>query len=177
MSLIKLLSTVFLVAILSSCSYHSNTYPTELKNPEILTKDFLDGSSTISVRNDEIEFPKWSFRIFGKRILPKLNSEQILYVRDLERLRKLHKHQQKISRIRARNEAKIKKLKVKNETEISKLQKKIDEINNFPDEEESFSSSFGIGLYTHKYKKKGFDYIYNEKTLFWGVIKWGKRKA
>ncbi len=165
MNLIKLLSAIMLIAILSSCSYHSNTYPAELKNPEILTEDFLDGSTTISIRNDEVDIPDWSFRIFGKRILPKLKDNQKLYVMELERLRKIRKQQLKIEKIKTRDKVKRKK-----------IEKKIEKINNFPKEVKAGKSNFFLWFYTHDYKKVGYEYVYNEKALFWGLIKWGKRK-
>ncbi len=165
MNLIKLLSTIVLVVLLSSCSYHSNTYPAELKNPKTLTNDFLDGSKNISIRNDVIDIPNWSVRFFGKRILPKLNKEQKIYIRDLERLRKIKVQQRKIAKIEAKKKAKLKK-----------LEDKIEAINSFPKEVKAGKSNFGLWFYTHDYKKVGYEYEYSEKNLFWGLLKWGTRR-
>jgi len=165
MNLIKLALSIILITLLISCSYHSNIYPPELKNPKILTEKFLEGSDTISVRNDKIDFPNWSIRFFGKQVIPKLNKEQEIYMRELERLRIIRKQQ-----------LKIEKLKVNNEAKLKKLEKRIYEINNFPKHVDGMSTSWGFCMYTHKYKKVGYEYIYNEKNLFWGLIKWGKRR-
>ncbi len=165
MKLFKVSFVVIIIGFLSSCSYHSNTYPAELKDSKILTEDFLDGSSTLSVRNNEIDFPNWSFRIFGKRILPKLKEEQKLYVMELERLRKIRIQKQKIAKLNAKDEVKRKR-----------FEKKIDKINNFPKEEKAGKSNYMLWFYTHYYKKVGYEYIYSEHALFWGLIKWGKRR-
>ncbi len=165
MNLIKLVLVIVLVVLLSSCSYHSNTYSTELKNSKILTDDFLEGSKEVSIRNDVVDIPDWSFRFFGKRILPKLDGDQKIYVRELERLRKINKQQKKIERLKAKNEAKLKKYETK-----------IKVINSFPKEVKAGKSNFGLWFYTHDYKKIGYEYEYSEKNLFWGLLKWGKRR-
>jgi hypothetical protein len=165
MKIIRIILLVVFIALLSACSYHSNTYPAELKDSKILTEDFLDGSNTISIRNDEIDFPNWSFRIFGKRILPKLKKEQMLYVMELERLRKINIQQKKIAKLQAKDDAKRKR-----------YEKKIAKINNFPTEVKAGKTNFMLWFYTHDYKKVGYEYVYSEKALFWGLIKWGKRK-
>ena len=158
--------TLILVMFLSSCSFHSNTYSAELKSPKILTEDFLEGNKNISIRNDEIDFPDWSFRFFGKRIFPKLDENQKIYVKELERLRKIRKQQQKIVKL-------MTKKKIKQE----KYEKKIEEINNFPKKVDASNSNWGLWLFTRNYKKIGYEYEYDEKNLFWGLIKWGKRRS
>jgi len=163
---IKFILLIAIMILFCSCSYHSNTYPMKLKDPKILTGDFMDGSETMSVRADDIKFPDWSLRFFGKRILPKLNKEQKLYVRELERLRKIDNQQQKIEKAKAKSLAKQ-----------QKMQNKINDLNTFPEKTEDNNSNFFLGIYSHKFKRKGYDFIYNEKALFWGLIKWGKRKT
>ncbi len=165
MNLIKLVLTLVLVVLLSSCSYHSNTYSSELKNPTILSDDFMEGSKEVSIRNDEVDIPNWSLRFFGKRILPKLDDDQQIYVQELERLRKINIQQKKIER-----------LKAKKETKLKKYETKIKVINSFPKEVKAGKSNFGLWFYTHDYKKVGYEYEYSEKNLFWGLVKWGKRR-
>ena len=165
MKIIRIALAVSFLILLSSCSYHSNTYPAELKGPKILTDDFLEGNKTISIRSEDLKIPDWSFRIFGKRILPKLDKEQKIYVKELERLRQISKQLQKIEKMEAKDQAKIKR-----------FEKKIEKINNFPNEVKAGKSNFFLWLYTHDYKKVGYEYVYSEKALFWGLIKWGKRK-
>lgn len=162
---IKIISLFFMIGLFSACSYHSNIYPDELRNPRILTDDFVEASDSISIRNDTIEFPNWSFRIFGKRILPILTKNQKLYVRELERLRKIQKEQ-----------LKIEKLEAKDQVKRMKYERSIEKINNFPKEVKSGKSNFFLWLYTHDYKKVGYEYVYSEKALFWGLVKWGKKK-
>ena len=161
----KIIILALLAIMFVSCSYHSNSYPTDLKNPEILTDDFLEGTKTVSIRNDEVDFPDWSIRFFGKRILPKLKDDQKLYVMELERLRKIRIQQNKIAKLKAKDEAKLKR-----------IENKITKINNFPKDVRQGKSNFLLWFYTHDYKKVGHEYIYSEKALFWGLLKWGKRK-
>ncbi len=165
MNLIKLALSIILITLIISCSYHSNIYSSDLKNPKILTEKFLEGSDTISVRNDKIDFPNWSICFFGKQVIPKLNNEQEIYMRELERLRIIRKQQ-----------SKIEKLKMKYDVKLKKIEKRIYKINNFPKHVDAMNTSWGFGMYTHKYKKVGYEYIYNEKNLFWSLIKWGKRR-
>ena len=165
MNLIKLVLVIVLVVLLSSCSYHSNTYPAELKNPKTLTNDFLEGSKEVSIRNDEVDFPDWSFRFFGKHILPKLDEEQKIYVKELDRLRKISKQQKKIAKLIAKKEIKL-----------DKYEKKIEKINNFPQKVDASNSNWDLWLFTRSYKKIGYEYEYDEKNLFWGLVKWGKRR-
>ena len=166
MKIIRIALAVSFLILLSSCCYHSNTYPDELKGSKILTDDFLEGNENISIRNDNVDFPDWSIRIFGKRILPKLDDDQKIYVQKLERLRKIYIQQMKIAKLKAKKEAKLKK-----------YEKKIEAINNFPNEVKAGKSNFFLWFYTHDYKKVGYDYEYSEKNLFWGLIKWGKRRT
>jgi hypothetical protein len=34
----------------------------------------------------------------------------------------------------------------------------------------------GLGLFHHQKLTKGTQVVYDEKRLFWGAVKWGKRK-
>ncbi len=165
MKIIRIIILVIFVVLVTSCSYHSNTYPAELKNPKILTEEFQVGSKSISIRNDEIVFPNWSILFFGKRILPKLNGKQKVYVNELERLRLIRKQQLKLEKLNAKGEAKR-----------ERLEKKIAKINNFPNEIKSGKSNYFLWFFTHDYKKVGYEYVYSEKTLFWDLIKWGKQR-
>lgn len=165
MNLIKLVLVIVIVVLLSSCSYHSNTYSTELKSSKILTDNFLEGSKEVSIRNDVVDFPDWSFRFFGKRILPKLDEDQKIYVRELDRLRQIRKQQKKITKL-------IAKKKIK----LNKYEEKIEKINNFPKKVDASNSNWGLWLFTRNYKKIGYEYEYDEKNLFWGLVKWGKRR-
>ena len=42
--------------------------------------------------------------------------------------------------------------------------------------EETSSGSLMLGLFRHRKKTKGTETVYNEKSLFWGSVKWGKRE-
>lgn len=85
-------------------------------------------------------------------------------------------------------ETKLKVLKLKDEIEkynisiifmnkkIIEKNKEIDSLLSFYEKEKTNYGSFLLGLYSTELKTKKDSIIYDEKSIFWGAFKWGKKK-
>ena len=106
-----------------------------------------------------IDVPNWQLH-FGIFSLPVLNSAQ-------QFKRQYNRIVREIAKLENDVEVKRSQLLEKKEA-LSRLLK--------GEMEETNSSSLLLGLFSQEKKTKGIKTIYNEKRLFWGAIKWGKRK-
>ncbi|MCK5147543.1 hypothetical protein KAR48_12370 [bacterium] len=115
--------------------------------------------SQIVTELDSVDVPNWRLH-FGLFTLPALNNKQQMKKRYQEIL-----HQIEIL-----------------EEDVEEKQALLDNTKDALHQllngqlEESNSSSLVLGLFKHRKKTKGIEVIYDEKSLFWGAIKWGKRE-
>ncbi|MFC1725927.1 hypothetical protein ACFL4T_09885 [candidate division KSB1 bacterium] len=102
---------------------------------------------------ESIKLPEWKLH-FGLFTIPSLNMAQKIKLTIMSKQEKINKMKAEI---------------VKVENEIAVL---VEELNKAKHNK----SMFLLGLYASESFEKGSKKIYDEKSILWGLIKWGKKK-
>ena len=120
--------------------------------------DSVRVSSTIA-QLDSVEVPHWKFH-FGLFSLPVLNDAQKMKKQYLAMLQEIETLEEEVSQ-------KEERLQEKKEALQQLLSGEL---------EQQDDTWIALGFFRKQKKTLGTRVIYNEKSLFWGAIKWGKKK-
>jgi len=163
--MIRIVTLFMVIGFFASCSYHSGLNYDKLKSEKYLSENFIDGSKEVSIKTSDIRLPDWKFSVLGKRVLPRLNKEQRIIEKEYIRLAEIRKYR-------------IKQENIEHEllARKEKLEEKINKINTRPSEKFQGRTSILLDFCGRRYLRIGYDYEYDERWLFWGMIKWDVSK-
>lgn len=135
-----------------------------MKNVIILFLLSIIGSlyaQNIPAEIDSIRLPSFRIRLFDETLLPRLSEEQKIKYSILNLQEEIHEAEKVI---------------VEKKNLINKLNGQIQNLVDYFNKEKVVKSSIFLGLYSEETKTKKDSVIYDEKSILWGVFKWGKKK-
>lgn len=128
------------------------------RNLAVSSSDSVTVPSIIA-QLDSVRVPHWKLD-FGLFSLPRLNDAQKMKKQYLTMLGEIERLEEDVL-------GKAARLQDKKETLQQLLQGELKQKDD---------TRVALGLYRRQKMTQGTRVVYNEKSLFWGAIKWGKRK-